>query len=117
MTESLAGGERRTIEIGPTVMAGMHCATPSVTAWPILKAGLAGCVTISDDEALAAVRSLAAAGVDAGTCGAASLAGLRALLADPACAELRAAAGAGPTSRVLLVSTEGTTDPSAAGAA
>ena len=59
------------------------------------------------------MRDLAAMGVVAGDCGAASLAALRALMRDPECAELARSAGLGPASRVLLVSTEGATDPDA----
>jgi hypothetical protein len=44
-----------------------------------------------------------------GESGAAPLAALRALMSDPACAALRAAAGAGRDTRVLLVATEGRT--------
>ena len=47
----------------------------------------------------------------AGDCGAASLAALRALMRDPECAELARSAALGPASCVLIVSTEGATDP------
>ena len=92
-------------------MAGLNCATPSRAAWPTLRDGLTGCVVISDDESRAAMRDLAALGIVAGDCGAAPLAALRALVRDPACAELARSAALGPASRVLLVSTEGATDP------
>jgi diaminopropionate ammonia-lyase len=92
-------------------MAGLNCATPSHAAWPALRDGLTGCVVISDAESRAAMRELAALGIVAGDCGAASLAALTALVHDPACAALTRAAGLGPTSRVLLISTEGATDP------
>ena len=59
------------------------------------------------------MRDLAAMDVVAGDCGAASLAALRALMHDPECAELARSSGLGPASRVLLVSTEGATDPEA----
>jgi diaminopropionate ammonia-lyase len=72
---------------------------------------LLGCVVISDDEARDAMRDLARLGIVAGDCGAAPVAALRALMRDPECAELARAAGLGPDSRVLLVSTEGATDP------
>ena len=104
---------RSSIDTPGTSMAGLNCATPSHAAWPALRDGLTGCVAISDDEAHSAMRDLAAMGIVAGDCGAASLAGLRALVRDPACAELARSAGLGPASRVLLVSTEGATDPDA----
>ena len=71
----------------------------------------AGCVVISDDEARTAMRDLAALGIVAGDCGAASLAALRALVRDPAAPSSRERAGLGRASRVLLISTEGATDP------
>lgn len=110
---SLAAGRPVVIDTPGTSMAGLNCATPSHTAWPTLRDGLTGCVTISDAESHAAMRDLAAMGIVAGDCGAASLAALRALVQDPECAELARSAGLGSSSRVLLVSTEGATDPEA----
>lgn len=110
---SLAAGRPVVIDTPGTSMAGLNCATPSHAAWPALRDGLTGCVAISDDESRAAMRDLASMGVVAGDCGAASLAALRALVHDPECAELARGAGLGSASRVLLVSTEGATDPEA----
>ncbi len=110
-TASLAAGRPVVVETPGTSMAGLNCATPSHPAWPVLRDGLAGCVVIGDDESRAAMRDLAAVRIVAGDCGAASLAGLRALMRDPLCAELAQAAGLGPSSCVLIVSTEGATDP------
>jgi diaminopropionate ammonia-lyase len=108
---SLAAGRPAVVDTPGTSMAGLNCATPSHAAWPALRDGLTGCIAISDDEAREAMRELARMGIVAGDCGAASLAGLRALMLDPACAELAARAGLGRASRVLLISTEGATDP------
>jgi diaminopropionate ammonia-lyase len=94
-------------------MAGLDCAEISAAAWPSLRAGLHGTVTVSDAEAHAAMRELAAAGLAIGDCGAAPLAALRALVDGPETAELRAAVGLTPASRVLLIATEGVTDPDA----
>jgi diaminopropionate ammonia-lyase len=110
-TASLAAGRPVVVDTPGTSMAGLNCATPSYAAWPALRDGLAGCVVIGDDESRAAMRDLAALGIVAGDCGAASLAALRALMRDPECAALARAARLGPTSRVLLISTEGATDP------
>lgn len=110
-TASLAAGRPVVVDTPGTSMAGLNCATPSHAAWPVLRDGLTGCVVIGDDEARTAMRDLGALGIVAGDCGAASLAGLRALMLDPPCAELAQVAGLGPTSRVLLISTEGATDP------
>ena len=57
------------------------------------------------------MRELAAAGLAIGDCGAATLAALRALATEDACRELREAVRLGPASRVLLIATEGPTDP------
>ena len=110
-TASLAAGRPVVVDTPGTSMAGLNCATPSHAAWPVLRDGLAGTVVISDDESHAAMRDLAARSIVAGDCGAASLAGLRALLRDPECGELARRAGLGPSSCVLIVSTEGATDP------
>ncbi len=106
---SLAQGLPATIETTPTTMAGLDAGTPSATAWPSLRAGLWGAVVVTDEEADSAMRSLAAEGIESGESGAAGLAGLRALLGDPACAQLLAQVGR-PRS-VLIVVTEGATDP------
>ena len=66
-------------------------------------------VVVDDAEAAAAMDELAAAGLAIGECGAASLAALRALARDHACADLREAVGLGAGSRVLLIATEGLT--------
>jgi diaminopropionate ammonia-lyase len=94
-------------------MAGLDCAEVSPAAWPELRAGVAGTVTVSDPEAHAAMRELAAAGLAIGDCGAAPLAALRALTTEPECAELRTAVGLGAATRVLLLATEGPTNPPA----
>jgi diaminopropionate ammonia-lyase len=111
VTASLAAGRPVVVDTPGTSMAGLNCATPSHAAWPALRDGLAGTVVISDDESRAAMRDLAAVHIVAGDCGAASLAGLRALVRDPECAQLARRAGLGPSSCVLIVSTEGATDP------
>jgi diaminopropionate ammonia-lyase len=66
---------------------------------------------VRDEEVAAAMRELAAAGHAIGEAGAAPLAALRALVADPAASPLREHVGLGARSRVLLVATEGPTDP------
>lgn len=109
LTASLAAGAPTEVATPGTTMAGLDCAAVSAAAWPSLRDGIAGTVTIDDVEAAAAMAELASAGLAIGECGAAPLAALRAVLADPACAELRAALAPGPATRVLLVATEGRT--------
>ncbi len=83
VTASLAAGRPVVVDTPGTSMAGLNCATPSHAAWPALRDGLTGCVVIGDAEAHAAMRELAAQGIVAGDCGAASLAALHALMRDP----------------------------------
>jgi diaminopropionate ammonia-lyase len=92
-----------------TTMAGLDCAEISPAAWPSLRHGIAGTVTVTDAEAAAAIRDLAAYGLVIGESGAAPLAGLRALQTDPDCRELRDRVRAGRATRVLLIATEGAT--------
>jgi diaminopropionate ammonia-lyase len=110
---SLAAGEPAVVPTPGTAMAGLDCAEVSAAAWPDLRAGLRGAIAVDDDEARAAMRELAALGLEIGDCGAAALAALRALATDDACAALREAVGFGPATRALLIATEGATDPGA----
>lgn len=109
LTASLAAGRPVAVDTPGTAMAGLDCAEVSEAAWPTLRAGLCGTVLVGDDESRAAMAELAAHGLAIGESGAAPLAGLRRLVADPGLAALRAAAGVAPSSRVLLVATEGRT--------
>ena len=111
LAASLAAGRPTTVANPGTVMAGMDCAEVSEAAWPSLRDGLDGAVTVDDAETRRAMVELAGAGLRIGDCGAAPLAALRALATDPDCRPLAAAVGLGPASRVLLVATEGVTDP------
>jgi diaminopropionate ammonia-lyase len=88
------------VETPGTSMAGLDCAEVSIAAWPTLLAGIHATVTVSDAQAHAAMRELAGHGLRIADSGAAPL------------AALRAAAGDGRIAgRVLLVATEGPTDP------
>jgi diaminopropionate ammonia-lyase len=111
---SLRAGRIVTVP-GPhdSIMAGLNCGTPSLVAWPYLRAGLDAVVAVADERARQAMRELAAAGIVAGETGAASLAGLAEATGGPHAGELRRALGLGADARVLLVCTEGATDPEA----
>jgi diaminopropionate ammonia-lyase len=102
---SMAAGERVTIPTPGTAMAGLDCAEVSEAVWPELRDGIAGVVAVSDREAAAAMAELAASRYAIGDCGAAPLAALRRMAADAPAWGLDAA------SRVLLIATEGVTDP------
>src|SRR4051794_18832466 len=111
LTASLRAGRPVAVDTPGTTMAGLDCAEVSAGAWPDLRAGIRGTVTVADGEVAGAVRELAGAGLRIGECGAAPLVALRRLASEPRCAALRDAAGLGPDTRVLLVATEGPTDP------
>jgi len=106
LTASVLAGEPVTIP-GPqrSVMVGLNCGTPSKVAWPAVSQGIDTFVTVDDRWATDAVADLAAAGVEAGETGAASLAGLAALAANGGPAGI-----IGPKRRVLCLVTEGATD-------
>jgi diaminopropionate ammonia-lyase len=98
-----AGG--LTLVPGPhtSSMAGLNCGLPSQLAWPVVAAGCDMFIAISDDHAERAMRAMADSGIVAGESGAAGLAGLMALV--------DADGGLDPDACVLVVNTEGATDP------
>jgi diaminopropionate ammonia-lyase len=96
-----------------TIMAGLNAATPSLAAWPLLRVAMDAFLTVDDAYAEEAMRRLHAGSprVVAGESGAAGLAGLLALCHEPALVEARRRLGLGAGARVLLVNSEGATDP------
>jgi diaminopropionate ammonia-lyase len=103
LSASLAAGERVTIPTPGTTMAGLDCAEVSEAMWPELRDGISGVVTVTDAETWSAMAELAALGYAIGDCGAAPLAALRKLRRDRSTLPTGA--------RVLLIATEGITDP------
>ena len=89
-----------------SIMAGLNCGMASMLALPTVAAGFDAFVTIGDDRCRDAIRSLADAGLDVGETGAAALGGLLALRAEHG-SEFPIPSGA----VVLLLATEGVTDP------
>lgn len=96
-----------------SIMAGLNCGTPSPVAWPAVSAGLDLLVAVEDEGAREAVRALAAAGITSGETGAAGLAGLLEALTGRGADGIRAFLGVDGSSRALVLSTEGATDPAA----
>jgi diaminopropionate ammonia-lyase len=97
----------------PTVMAMLECYEPSLVAWRILSRVADAFMTVEDDDAVAVMKRLAhpAAGdpaIVAGESGGVGLAGLIKAVGDPA---TKAALQLGPQSRILVINTEGATDP------
>ena len=96
-----------------TVMAGMSCGEVSLVAWEILRRAATDFVTIADGAVAPAMRMLASgvAGggeIEAGEC---SVPGPVALIAACCDQELRASMGLDAESRVLVIGSEGATDP------
>jgi diaminopropionate ammonia-lyase len=105
VTASLAAGKQVSVDTSaPTSMAGLNCGTISAIAWPVIRDGLDASVAVTDDQARAAMRRLHELGVTAGPCGAASLAGVRAVLEE---ADRRKALTIGDDSALVLISTDG----------
>ena len=113
LTASLAAGRPTAVATPGTSMAGLDCAAVSDAAWPTLRDGIYGMLTVSDAEVHAAMRELAAAGFAIGDCGAAPLVAVRALAGEAQCAALREAVALGPQTRAVLIATEGPTNPPA----
>jgi len=100
----------------PSIMAGLACGEPNRLAWPILRDHADLYFRVADSIAASGMRALAAPrGSDASlVAGESAAAGIGILLAaahDPDCASAREALCLTPQSHVLLVSTEGDTDP------
>jgi diaminopropionate ammonia-lyase len=97
-----------------SIMAGLNCGKTSPLAWPFLRKGLSGSVAVDDSFAEEAMRLLAQDGVVSGESGAAGLAGLLAVLANGnELDQTRQAFGIDHNSSLLIISTEGATDPQA----
>ncbi len=111
---SIAAGQPVMLAVGAdaSIMAGLNCGTPSSAAWPAMRDGIDAFIAVDDALAMRAMQELAEAGVTAGESGAAGLAGLLELL-RPEHRDARARLGMGGASRVLLLNTEGATDPDA----
>jgi diaminopropionate ammonia-lyase len=99
----------RVVEVpGPhrSIMAGLNCGLASELALPSIVAGFDALVAVGDDRGRAAVRAMAGAGMDVGETGAAALAGLAAVVEDH-----RGQFPLPEDATVLLLATEGVTDP------
>jgi len=96
-----------------TVMAGLACGEVSELAWEILHGGADVAAAVDDDYALQAMRMLAQppAGDPPVVAGETGGTGLAALLAARDYPEIRLTLALEPGSRVLLLGSEGDTDP------
>jgi len=94
-----------------SVMAGLNCGMPSLLAWPVVRDTVGVFVGVEDAWAEEAMRVHWRHGTVSGESGAATLAGLLALLRDPALAPARDHLHLGPHASVLVINTESDTDP------
>ena len=95
---------------GETIMAGLNCAVPCPLAWEILSGCAAGGLACDDDVTRRGMRLLAEAGVISGESGAVT-AGLVEALSEPENRAVREALQLDARSIVLVINTEGDTDP------
>ncbi len=94
-----------------SIMAGLNCGTPSLIAWPLISTGIDFFVAIEDEWAKLGMHDLAMIGLVAGETGAAGFGGLAALLTGPSSQTMASALGVDTSTRVLVICTEGATDP------
>jgi len=107
--ESIEEGKGNALEAkgdGVTIMAGLNCGTPCSIAWDILKDVVSFAFSCDDETTEIGMRALATEGIVAGESGAVA-AGLMASLSD----EMRKELGIDENSVVLMINTEGDTDP------
>lgn len=100
LSAALEAGSVVSIPTAGTVMTGLNCGTVSQAAFQVLGKGLDRSIAISDEDALDSVERLSNLNVDAGPCGAATLAGYRGLVSA-------GEAVADGESVLVLLSTEG----------
>ncbi|MFO1349839.1 MAG: diaminopropionate ammonia-lyase [Gammaproteobacteria bacterium] len=95
-----------------TMMAGLACGEVSLLAWEILDQGMDDALMIPDAAAIACMRLLADGGGDPPVvAGESAVAGLAGALGALQREDLRAALELERSSRVLVIGTEGATDP------
>lgn len=115
-----AGGHEIIPVKGPldTRMAGLACGEPTRPGWEILRRYADAFASARDDLAEAGMRRLAFPHppdppIEAGECGAVSTGCLCHMMQSETAQDGRQQLGLGPESRILLISTEGATDPDA----
>ncbi len=115
LVESARAGKPVKIAQGePTVMAMLECYEPSLVAWRILSRSADAFMTVEEEDAVGAMRRLAnpEPGDPAVVSGESGGVGLAALMRAADDQDLRSKLRLGTDSRVLLINTEGATDPS-----
>ncbi len=116
---SVAAGDGEPHDIGgemPSIMAGLACGEPNRLAWPILRDHADLYFRVADSIAASGMRALASPRsadppLVAGESAAAAVGLALALKHDPSYAAARGSLGLDADSHLLIVSTEGDTDP------
>ena len=118
LLESIESGGEPVLSKGrqDSIMAGLNCGMPSLTAWPLIKQGFDMFLAIPDSSCVEAMRryyfsTSGDRGIVSGESGAAGLAALLDLMSKPEFCEARSYLGLGHDCTVLLLNTEGDTDP------
>jgi diaminopropionate ammonia-lyase len=113
--ESARKGEPVTVEGDlDTLMAGLACGEVSLLAWEILSEGASDFLTVSDDAAVDCMRLMASGQACSDrpvVAGESAVAGMAGLILAAQQAPLRSALGLDANSQVLLIGSEGATDP------
>jgi diaminopropionate ammonia-lyase len=91
-------------------MAGLNAGLPSLVAWPLVSGGFDLFSAAEDPVAVEGTRRLHALGIEGGECSGGAVGAAARLMADDGA---RALLGAGPDGAVLVLLTEGVTDPEA----
>jgi diaminopropionate ammonia-lyase len=94
----------------PSIMAGLNAGLPSLVAWPLVSGAFDLFAAVEDQVAVEGTRRLARLGLEVGEVSGGAAGAAACLLAD---GDARAALGAGEGSTVLVLLTEGVTDPDA----
>jgi diaminopropionate ammonia-lyase len=112
--ESARSGQPASVDIDEeTIMAGLSCGEPSPLAWQVLQSEVSDFLAIDDALIPPTIRRLARPGgsdpvIEAGESG---VAGLAALIEAAGSTEMRKNLALNEESRVLLIGSEGVTDP------
>lgn len=99
-----------------TMMAGLACAEPNPVAWPVIRDGADFMLSCSDEIAFLGMRKYyypegEDAQVISGESGAVTLGALYKIMCDEEYASTKSALGLNENSKILLINTEGDTDP------
>jgi diaminopropionate ammonia-lyase len=112
LLESAKNGTRSTtLKSQNTIMAGLNCGTPSLSAWKIISDLADAFLAIDDIWSEEAIRILNRAGIESCESGAAGLGGLMALFNQNEMAPFREKLKITKETRFLIFNTEGITDP------